>query len=261
MTTQLLPEGWWRDFFVAEHLDYHRARWDHTGDAGTTVDRVISLTSLRPGDAVLDVPCGNGRHARQLAVRGMRVLGIDACPEFIAEATEHARSAGHDRTHFECRDMRDLPVTASFDAVVCLGGSFGYFGDEGDAGFLADCARALRPGGWLVLDTATLETIVPVHEPTACERFDGLTAVHRRFLDAGRGLVRLELTVSSPAGEQTRSYHQRLYRHDEIRRMTRRAGFSAERSYGPDRRPFGSTSGRLLLAAQRRPRRSGWWRA
>lgn len=251
MTHDQMPEGWWRSFFVGSHLDYHRARWKSTGDAARDVDRIVALASLRPGDAVLDVPCGSGRHAHELAQRGLQVVGIDACPEFVDEARLRARCAGHHRARFACRDMRDLPFTACFDAVICMGGSFGYFGQAGDAGFLRRCTAALRPGGWLLIDAATLETVLRVHEPTASEQFGNLQARHWRRLDPARGVVRLDLTVISGAAEHTRSYHQRLYRHDELRHMVRRAGCTVSHCCGADGEPFGPASRRLLLVAQR----------
>jgi len=105
MTEDGMPEDWWRSFFVGSHLAYHRARWKSTGDAAGTVERIIALGSLRPGDAVLDVPCGSGRHAHELARRGFEVVGVDACPEFVDEARVRAGKgytilyvghAGHD---------------------------------------------------------------------------------------------------------------------------------------------------------------------
>lgn len=257
VTGEPIPEGWWRNFFVDGHLDYHRARWRSVGDAPSAVERIIAVAALSPGSAVLDVPCGSGRHALELAARGFRVVGIDSCREFVDEARLAAPQAGGGRARFDCRDMRDLPFDACFDAVVCLGGSFGYFGDAGDAAFLSACARSLRPGGWLFIDTATLETVLRVHEPTACERFGELTARHRRLLDPERGTVHLELTVASGATEATRSYHQRLYRYDELCRFMGQAGCRVVHSFGAHGEPFGPGSSRLLIVGRRSDRTDG----
>ena len=49
--------------------------------------------------------------------------------------------------------MRDLPWRARFDGAFCLGNSFGYLDDEGNAAFLRAVAAALKPGARFVLET------------------------------------------------------------------------------------------------------------
>ena len=74
--------------------------------------------ALGPGSRVLDVPCGNGRHALELASRGAVLSGIDISPEFVEEAQAQARRDGLPAT-FQRGDMRDLDADAAFrEAVV-----------------------------------------------------------------------------------------------------------------------------------------------
>ncbi|MGH9664720.1 MAG: class I SAM-dependent methyltransferase [Bryobacteraceae bacterium] len=84
-----------------------------------------------PAAQFLDVPCGNGRHALELARRGYRTTGVDLSAEFIAEA----RAAGSASTSWVQGDMCDLPWSGAFDGACCFGNSFGYLDHEGAAGF------------------------------------------------------------------------------------------------------------------------------
>jgi SAM-dependent methyltransferase len=104
---------------------------------------------------VLDVPCGQGRHAHLLAEAGFRVDGLD----YSAHLIDRARARGTGPTLKYTRgDMRKLPARWSgrFDAVVNLFTSFGFFASPSDdAVVVQEFARVLAPGGVLVYETFT----------------------------------------------------------------------------------------------------------
>jgi SAM-dependent methyltransferase len=110
------------------------------------VDFLIDAFGLVPGQRVLDVGCGPGRHALALARRGFDVLGIDASEEFIALARGAAAQEGlHAR--FAVADVRGLDCDAGFDVVICLcQGGFGLLGGHDDVDVFGRIARAARPG-------------------------------------------------------------------------------------------------------------------
>ena len=126
-------------YFYAEVLG------DERSDADAEV--VARLLSLGAGDRVLDVPCGEGRISGRIARLGCEVVGVDVNERFLAIA--HDR---HPSVRFEHHDMRELPYQEEFDAVVNWFTSFGYFDRRGNDQVLAAFARALRPGGRLLLE-------------------------------------------------------------------------------------------------------------
>jgi SAM-dependent methyltransferase len=113
---------------------------------------------------VLDVCCGEGRHARPLALAGYAVTGLDAHPRLIARARQKWRD--HDAIAFgiaddadprspifHVQDARALHhIDGPFDGVTCLWSSYGYYDDEMNASILRRMTSLLRPGGRLVLD-------------------------------------------------------------------------------------------------------------
>ncbi|WP_027946840.1 class I SAM-dependent methyltransferase [Amycolatopsis taiwanensis] len=96
------------------------------------------------GRSTLDLGCGEGRVARDLAARGHRVTGVDASPTLIGAA-----SAAHPEGEYTVADAADLPFPDdSFDLAIAYNSLI----DVDDLpGAVREAGRVLRPGGRLVL--------------------------------------------------------------------------------------------------------------
>ena len=92
--------SWFRNWFGTR---YYSLLYGHRDaqDAQQWVDLLLDRWGLRPGDRVLDMACGRGRHAQWFVERGMQVTGID----IDANSIEEARSAFPGVTFME-HDMR-----------------------------------------------------------------------------------------------------------------------------------------------------------
>jgi cyclopropane fatty-acyl-phospholipid synthase-like methyltransferase len=138
---------------VADHLGAAYLRYSFTKGTRQEIDFLVHALGLRPGMRVLDVGCGPGRHAIDLATRGIAVHGIDISDRFVELAVATAPPGAT----FERLDARTLADEArlhgAFDAVICLcQGAFGLMTAEGhDETVVAGMARALRSGGRLAL--------------------------------------------------------------------------------------------------------------
>jgi 2-polyprenyl-3-methyl-5-hydroxy-6-metoxy-1,4-benzoquinol methylase len=97
---------------------------------------------------ILDIGCGTGRHAIELARRGYPVTGIDLSANQLARAREKALAAGV-QPAFEQRDARAPHFLAEFDLVImlCEGGFSLMETDAMNFAILENAVRALRPGG------------------------------------------------------------------------------------------------------------------
>ncbi len=217
------------------------------------VDGVERMLGLTPEMRILDVCCGYGRHALELARRGYRhVVGVDISGPLLARARRTAQAEGL-RVAFRRADMRRLPFRGSFDVALNLFTSFGYFRDEADdLAALRSMARSLRPRGRLLVDLLNREWLVRHFQP----RYQDETAL---------GVVDNEMTFDLETGRlrNVRSFHHagrrrsltiefRVYTLAEMVRMLRAAGLRYERAYGNfEASAYGMDSFRMILIARK----------
>src|SRR5689334_21423115 len=141
---------WYDEFFTELPNAFWRAAVPPEATEAE-IDFLVGTTGLQPGQHVLDVCCGSGRHVLALARRGYRVTGIDVSAEAIA----YARQAAADEdlaVDLRVGDIRSLPTDVRADVAICMGNAFGYLEHDGTRAFLADLGTLVRPGGALVLD-------------------------------------------------------------------------------------------------------------
>ena len=239
----------WRKFF-----DVHAPRYmDEPFTVGTIdeVDFAERELGLAPGHHVLDVGCGTGRHAVELARRGCRVTGIDLSGGMLEQARAAARAAGVEVRLIEA-DATEFTLDEPADAALCVcEGAFTLLG-AGDDPWSHDRAilhrihDAVRPGGPLLLTALSALRVVRActAEDVAAGRFDPLSSVETETLEYGE------------SGERRFAGRQRLYMPVELTRLVADAGFAVEHVGGGTagmwaRRPLELDEYEIMVIARR----------
>jgi SAM-dependent methyltransferase len=158
-------KAWYDDVF-AEHFSFlSPPTWDET--AQRDAQFIHDQLGLRDGANVLDVGCGDGRHAIELAKLGLHVTGLDNSLAMLLAAAAHKEAAGIDDKHvtFMHGDMRRLPRDREFEAVICVGTTFGYFEEEQNRQCLQEMFDRLAVGGRLLLHVFNRDFVAP-HLPS-----------------------------------------------------------------------------------------------
>lgn len=240
---------WWAEeagFFGEFYLEGDASLDGHLAAASLSLlqrtqresDGVMRLLDLQQGSAVLDVPCGNGRHSIELAARGCEVLGVDLNGPHLENAKQASFACwpeGRSSLQFQRADMLTLDYVERFDAVINMFFSFGFFAsDEENMRVLRNFRQATKPGGRFLMHTdVNIPRILSGKYKTR----------ERRLLASGRTLVIEERYVPATRriegswtiegrGVGRREYSVRVYEANEFKEMCLEAGFQYCEAYG-----------------------------
>lgn len=234
---------WWRELFETPAWQTIQLAWEEADDTDDVVSKVERALALSMGDRVLDVPCGTGRVAKRLADNGHAMVGIDAIPAFLRVANE----AGVPAIRADMRTRVARP--GSFDAAVCLWGSFGYFDDDGNIAQARAVAEALAPGGRYLIDTIIADSVLSGFEPTASWEVGGVAVDEARVYHPDTRRIETTWTFTHGDERAVRSTFVRLYSVGELTDLLAKVGFVSFQALNDDLEPFGPGSGRLWLVA------------
>lgn len=176
---------------IAEHMGSAYLRYSFTKGTIQEIDYLVDALELRPGTRVLDVGCGPGRHAVELARRGVVTHGIDISQSFIDIANSHAAPLAT----FQRLDARFMAFDGEFDAVICLcQGAFGLMTADGDdQRVLSGIAAALAPGGRLALSAFNAYFAVRYHEAASFDAASGVSHERTEVKDPAGSPVEVDL--------------------------------------------------------------------
>jgi SAM-dependent methyltransferase len=193
---------------IAEHLGSAYLRYSFTKGTVAEVDALVALLGLGPNTRVLDVGCGPGRHAHELARRGVPVHGVDISARFV----ELAVAGAPDGATFERMDARRLTFAAEFEAVISIcEGAFGLLtGDGENEQALASMFRALRPGGRLALTAFNAYYAVRYHNDASFDAATGISCERTEVRDENGRAVATDLWTTCFTPRELRLLFERV---------------------------------------------------
>lgn len=214
------------------------------------VDLILGLLNLPEGAAVLDMACGPGRHALELARRGFQVTGVDRTKAFIREGSRRAKAENLPVDFIE-GDMRSFKRAASFDAAINMYTAFGYFKDQAEnAAALANLAQTLKTGGKLLMDLAGKEIIARSFQARDWTEIDDVLLLQERTVTQDWSYLD-NRWIKLESGRKT-EFHlgHYLYSAAELTSMLLENGFQHVQIYGSlAGAPYDQTAQRLVALA------------
>ncbi len=246
------PTEWWASYFDAHYLLEYEPIFSPERDR-REVARLLEILGLPDGSRILDVPCGQGRHAHLLAEAGHNVRGLDYSAHLIEVARARGTSA---RLRYARGDMRRLPGawTGRFSAVLNLFTSFGFFLDPcDDRTAIAEFARVLEPGGVLVWHGGSRDGVMARFlDRDWWQSRDGTLIAHERDFDSLSGVMTIRSTWRGPKHHGEREHRIRLYTATRLAELCAAEGLIVERAYdGWHDRPLTRRSSEMTLVARK----------
>lgn len=216
------------------------------------IDFLMASFQLPPDAHWLDLGCGFGRHAVELARRGGRVVGVDASPAMIAAARKKAAEADVSPV-FQIGLAEAFATDTLFDAAIVLFTSLGQFTGSGENSRLLErAADALKKGGRLAIEVPQRAAALAQLKPS--ERFGNqphFTVVTRTYQPADHSITE-RFEVIGPQATSTFTLHYRLYSHGELIALLKNAGFANIVSYGAyDGTPLQDSHPNMVVLAEK----------
>ncbi len=235
-------EAFWRETYP---FMFPKTRF---ADTPEQMRNVLKLTKPK-GKNILDLCCGPGRCSVWLAQQGYAVTGVDRTNFLLNKARARARTAKV-KVEWIQQDMRDFVRPDSFDLVISMFTSFGYFDDKSeDVSVLANMFTSLKAGGRCLIDVKGKENLAGTLEPTTSETLPNgsvLVQNHEIFDDWTR--IRNEWIVIRKGRSKSFKFHLTIYSGQELQDRLESVGFRDVRLYGSlGGEEYGPDANRLIV--------------
>ena len=247
-----LKRPWWEEIFGE---DFTRAvpRISEK-QIRREVDFIEESLGVAKGGVVLDLGCGSGHHAVELASRGYGVVGYDLSVYQLALAADVAQER-EQKINFLQGDMREMAFEAMFDGIYCWNTSFGYFEEEKNAAVAERVFRALKPGGMFLIDIANRDFAAAYSPSQLWYEGDSCVCMDDMSVDFITSRLRVKRSVIFDDGRSRECvYSIRLYSLHELGKLLHDVGFRVTEASGQPSTPgvfFGELSPRLIVLAQK----------
>ena len=210
---------------------------------------------LKPKTKILDLACGWGRHAIELGARGYEVTALDLNPFYLNVGKKESKRRGISINWIK-GDMRRLPFKKNtFDTVLILSNSFGYFEKEEDhQKVINEVRRVLKFQGQLILDVMYLESFFYHFKPEVKVQFN---RDHYLFIRNSFDFLKSRWRVEEVDFRHSKKpkkvrYSIRLFSIGELNHLCKNANLTVKKLYdGFSFKPINLKSARCIIIARK----------
>lgn len=220
-----IEQDWWKSLFDEFYLitDARTVLSDKL--TKREVDLIIEFTGASTHWDILDLCGGQGRHSAELKKRRFHKTIVY---DYSSYLTSFGKKKYNKKINFLRGDAREIGIKdSSFDLVIIMGNSFGYFtNDDENQKILREANRVIKPGGIVLIDIINREYIEENLRPKSVHyTHDGMMVTRtREFLG---DIIRSREVITSKKGVVLREnrYQEKLYDIDAISSIIRSADF------------------------------------
>jgi SAM-dependent methyltransferase len=218
-----MSTDWYKDWF---NSPYYHILYKHRDDteAQGFLDRLTAYLKINSSQKILDLACGRGRHSVYLNKKGFKVMGVDLSEENISFANKNNSSS----LSFAIHDMRQPIDGCSFEIILNLFTSFGYFEEERDNLLvLQSMKKMLAENGLIVIDFLNSCLIQPGEKET---QIDGISFFEKKTI-TNRWIIK-EISVEDNSQVFHFAERVRKYTLDDFYQMCGVVGLKINCTFG-----------------------------
>jgi cyclopropane fatty-acyl-phospholipid synthase-like methyltransferase len=235
---------------------YYKDIWRNLIPAELTVketDFMLQYFNLQPGNKVLDIMCGYGRHSIALAKKGITVTSVDNLDEYINEIKETAAKENLPVTAVKA-DIIKYEAEEIFDLALCMGNSLCFF-DRGDTiKLLKMTGSHLKTGGHFLINTWMLAEIAfnGFREKVWSNVGDLKFIAESKYLLQPSRIETDHLILAPDGKTETKKAVDYIYSIAEMELILAEAGFAMKEVYSiPGRKKFTLGEPRAYIVAEK----------
>lgn len=218
------------------------------------VDFMIQYFNLQPGNKVLDLMCGYGRHSLSLAKKGISTTAVDNLSDYINEIKKTA-------------ELEKLPVVAivdsainykptdTFDLAICMGNSLNFFNADDTLKIMKMVAGCLKPGGHFFINTWSLLEIIAkgFKQREWSKEGDLKFLVECKFLFHPTRMEAEHIIIAPDNNTETKKAVDYIFSVSEMESMLAEAGFVLNEIYSvPGKKKFALGDPRAYIVAEKK---------
>lgn len=235
---------------------YYKDIWRNIVPGELTVketDFMLQYFSLQPGNNVLDLMCGYGRHAIALAKKGIHVTAVDNLDEYIDEIN---KTVSNDQLLIKAikADIINYEAEGIFDLALCMGNSLCFFDRKDTVKILRMIAAHLKPGGHFLINTWTLAEIVfNDFREKGWNNIGDLKFITESKYHLQPSRIETDHFIIAPDGKtETKKAVDYIYSIAEMELILSEAGFTLKEVYSiPGRKKFTLGEPRAYIVAEK----------
>ncbi len=206
-------ENWYKDWFESvEYLNVYSHREEN--DAINLFKLIKDSLDLAQNPKILDAACGSGRFSNYLVMKGFDVTSFDLSSQLLKTAQKNTKSMTSAPKYVRA-DMRFLPFKSTFDLVLNMFTSFGYFNsDKENFSFIISVAKLMAEKGYFIFDFLNKDYVMKNIIPVSRKRVDNKIITEQRKITNNR--VEKTITIQSNSKSKVFRESVNLYSKDEI---------------------------------------------
>ena len=247
-----VKDNWYEDFFQGLNCEL----WEKAVSPESTkleADFCLAELNVQPGQSLLDISCGFGRHSIEFALRGYEVTGIDISQTFMAALKERIKADNLSIEAIEA-DFLKIELDRKFSGAVCLGNSFGYFSFDKMKLFVANVASCLEIGAKVIINSGIIaESILPNFPKYKSYTVQDITMEISNTYSVKDSYMMSHILYTKHGEKEEHSFKQYVFTVGEVKRLLRSCGLETVATYNsPSKIEYSLGDPQIYFVAERK---------